>query len=150
MSAHDRLGALGLRLPVVPAPAAAYRVAARVGDLILTAGQLPIRAGELVAAGHLGRELNTAQGAELARLAALNVLAVAAAEAGDLDRLRAVKLTVFVASTPSFRDQHLVADGASSLVSDVLGGAHARSAVGVAALPLGAPVEVEAMLEVVG
>jgi len=150
VSALERLEALGLRLPDVPVPAAAYQVAARIGAMVLTAGQLPMRDGRLVATGHLGRELDTAQGAELARLAALNVLAVAAHEAGDLDRVRVVKLTVFVASTPSFSEQHLVADGASSLVNEVLGGAHARSAVGVAALPLGAPVEVEATLEVLG
>lgn len=144
-----RLEELGLELPEVPAPAAAYRPTARAGDLVLTAGQLPLVDGALSTTGKLG-DLSTEEGAELARTAALNVLAAAASAAGSLDRVRIVKLTVFVASDPAFTEQHLVANGASELLGEVLGerGVHARSAVGVASLPLGAPVEVEAVVEV--
>lgn len=147
MSATTRLAELGLSLPPVPAPAAAYQPWARVGDLVHTAGQLPVVGGELPRTGRLGEDLDTEDGAELARTAALNMLAVAAEAAGGLDELRAVKLTVFVACVAEFAEQHLVANGASELVGAVLGdqGLHARSAVGVAALPLGSPVEVEGL-----
>lgn len=146
----DRLAALGLTLPAVPSPAAAYQPWARSGALVLTAGQLPVVDGVLHRTGRLGAELDTAEGAEQARTAALNVLAVAAAAAGGLDRVRMRKVTVFVAATEGFHEQHLVANGASELIAEVLGpdGVHARSAVGVSSLPLGAPVEVEAVLEV--
>lgn len=152
MSASERLAALGLELPAVPTPAAAYQPYAVSGALVLTAGQLPIVDGSLAMTGKLGDTISTEEGLELARTAGLNVLAIAAAAAGDLERVRVVKLTVFVASVPSFTEQHLVANGASNLIGEVLGdrGVHARSAVGVAALPLDSPVEVEALLEVVG
>jgi enamine deaminase RidA (YjgF/YER057c/UK114 family) len=105
--------------------------------------------GALPRTGKLGADLATEEGAALAKRAALNVLAIAreAAE-GDLDRVRVLKLTVFVACTPDFTEQHLVANGASDLIGEVLGdaGLHARSAVGVSALPLDSPVEVEAFL----
>lgn len=145
---EERLAELGIELPTPPAPAAAYRPWTRAGGLIFTAGQLPVVDGELLATGKLGADVGTERGAELARAAAVNVLAVARAAAGSLDGLRLVKLTVFVASTPDFTWHHLVANGASMLLADVLGdaGEHARSAVGVAALPLGSPVEVEAVL----
>lgn len=148
--ADDRLAELGIELPEPPAPAAAYRAWTRAGALVFTAGQLPVVDGELQATGRLGAELDTARGAELARTAAVNILAVARAAAGSLDAVRTVKLTVFVASTPQFVEHHLVANGASELLAEVLGerGVHARSAVGVAALPLDSPVEVEAVLEV--
>jgi enamine deaminase RidA (YjgF/YER057c/UK114 family) len=144
----QRLAELGLSLPEVPTPAAAYQPFATVGDLVLTAGQLPVRSGSLELTGRLGAELTTAQGAEQAGIAALNLLAVGAAAFGSVDAVRVVKVTVFVASTGSFDEHHLVANGASTLLGEVLGeaGVHARSAVGVAALPLGAPVEVEAVL----
>lgn len=149
-AAQDRLTALGLALPPVAAPAAAYQPWARHDQLVHTAGQLPLRDGQLAATGHCGAQVTTEQGAQLARLAALGVLAIGGAAAdGDLDRVRVVKLGVFVASTPDFTEQHLVADGASQLFGEVLGevaGVHARSAVGVAALPKGSPVEVEALL----
>jgi enamine deaminase RidA (YjgF/YER057c/UK114 family) len=150
VSAADRLAALGLELPSVPSPAAAYQPFARSGELVLTAGQLPVVDGELPRTGKLGAELSTSEGADLARTAGLNVLAVAAHAAGDLERVRIVKLTVFVASTPDFAEQHLVANGASELLGEVLGehGVHARSAVGVPVLPLDSPVEVEAIVEV--
>lgn len=146
MSARERLADLGLELPAVPTPAAAYRPWSRVGDVIHTAGQLPMVDEALAATGRLGEALDTDEGARLAGVAALNVLAVLDAAAG-LDVVRVVRLTVFVASTPEFDEQHLVANGASRLVGDVLGerGLHARSAVGVAQLPLSSPVEVEAI-----
>lgn len=150
-SAHDRLAALGLTLPAVAAPAAAYQPWARHGDLVHTAGQLPMQDGALAATGRLGDVHDTAAGAGFARLAALGILAIGAAVTdGDLDRLRVVELTVYVASTPGFHEQHLVANGASELLGEVLGdaGVHARSAVGVAVLPLDAPVEVSARLAV--
>lgn len=152
MSAMQRLEELGLRLPPAPAPAAAYQPWAQLpeaaGGLTFTAGQLPVVDGSLPRTGKLGVHLTTDEGAELARTAALNVLAVAAAAYGDLDRVRLVKVTVFVASSPDFTEQHLVANGASELFAAVLGdaGVHARSAVGVPVLPLDSPVEVEAIL----
>lgn len=152
MSALQRLEELGLRLPPAPAPAAAYQPWARLpdaaGGLTFTAGQLPVVDGALPRTGKLGADLTTGEGADLARTAGLNVLAVAAAAFGDLDRVRVVKVTVFVASTPDFTEQHLVANGASELFAAVLGdaGVHARSAVGVPVLPLDSPVEVEAIL----
>jgi len=151
MTAGDRLAALGLTLPAVPAPAAAYVPSASFGSLVQTAGQLPMAEGELLATGKVGDAVTLAQAQDCARQCALNVLAVGASHVdGDLDRLRVVKLTVFVASVPSFSEQHLVANGASNLVGEVLGdaGIHARSAVGVPVLPLDAPVEVEALFEV--
>ncbi len=150
--ASARLERLGLTLPAVPTPAAAYQPWSRSGGLVFTSGQLPTVEGALPRTGRLGAELATAEGAELARIAALNVLAVAAEAAGDLDAVRVVKLVVFVASTAAFTEQHLVANGASTLIGEVLGdaGVHARAAVGVASLPLGSPVEVEAIIEVVG
>lgn len=144
----QRLAALGLTLPAVPAPAAAYQPSARAGALVFTAGQLPVVDGQLQATGLLGDGIDVDAGAGLARIAGLNVLAVAAAALGGLDEVRVVKVTVFVASAPGFTDQHLVANGASALLGEVLGdaGLHARSAVGVPALPLGSPVEVEAII----
>lgn len=150
--ASDRLEQLGLTLPAVPSPAAAYRPWSRSGGLVFTSGQLPTVEGVLPRTGRLGAELTTVEGGELARIAALNVLAVAAEAAGDLAAVRVVKVVVFVACTDGFNEQHLVANGASTLIGEVLGdaGIHARAAVGVAALPLGSPVEVEAIIEVVG
>lgn len=151
MSAVDRLAALGLTLPAVPAPAAAYVPSAAFGSLVQTAGQLPMQDGALIHTGKVGGQVSLEQAQHCAQQCALNVLAVGASHVdGDLDRLRVVKLTVFVASVPTFSDQHLVANGASNLVGEVLGeaGVHARSAVGVPVLPLDAPVEVEALFEV--
>ena len=145
-----RLAELGLTLPTAPAPAAAYVPAVRHGDRLFTAGQIPVVDGALPMTGRCGDTVDVEQGQQLARTAALNLLAVCAAQVDDLDRLRLVRLGVFVASTPAFTDQHLVANGASLLLHEVLGdrGVHARSAVGVAALPMGAPVEVEGTLVV--
>lgn len=147
---QKRLAALGITLPEASAPAANYLSYARSGNLILTAGQLPIVDGKLAATGLLGRDLDTATGKEMARHCAINVLAQLQAAAGDLGKIaRILKITVFVASSPDFTEQHLVANGASDLLVEVLGeaGKHARSAVGMAALPLNAPVEVEAIAE---
>jgi enamine deaminase RidA (YjgF/YER057c/UK114 family) len=147
-SAQQRLHELGLGLPAAPAPAAAYQPWASAGGFVFTAGQLPVVDGALPRTGKLGTDLTTEEGAELARTAALNVLAVADAAFEGLDAVRVVKLTVFVASSPTFTEQHLVANGASDLLAAVLddAGVHARSAVGVPVLPLDSPVEVEAVL----
>lgn len=148
---EGRLAELGLAVPHAAAPAANYVPFMRTGNLLFTAGQLPLRDGSLVACGLLGRELSTETGREAARWCALNVIAQARAALGGLEKVRRiVKITVFVASTPDFTEHHLVANGASDLLAAAFGdaGRHARSAVGTAALPLGAPVEVEAILEV--
>lgn len=147
MAVADRLRELGIELPAAPAPAASYLPWVRDGELVHTAGQVARNEDGLVHAGRLGDAVDLEQGQACARQCAVNVLAqLAAAADGELDRVKVVKLTVFVASAPGFTEQHLVADAASELVVDVLGdaGRHARSAVGVAELPLGSPVEVEA------
>ncbi|SMH48681.1 RidA family protein [Mesorhizobium australicum] len=145
-----RLAAEGVTLPAAAAPAANYVPFMQSGNLLFTAGQLPLADGKLVATGLLGRDLDTATGREAARACALNILAQVKAAAGDLEKIaRIVKITVFVASTADFTEQHLVANGASDFLATVLGerGKHARSAVGTASLPLNAPVEIEAIVE---
>jgi len=145
-----RLAELGLTLPAVPAPVAAYLPAVRSRGLILTAGQLPFVDGVLPATGKVGADVTPEQAAELARTAALNAIAAAASVVDGVDQLaRVVKLTVFVASDPTFTGQPAVANGASELLRQVFGeaGQHARSAVGVAVLPLDAPVELELTVE---
>lgn len=145
-----RLQELGLELPDVPEPAGAYVRATRAGNLIFTAGQLPLEAGELLTTGKVGDAVSEEEAYRAARLCALNALAAAATEAGGLDRIhRVVKVTGFVASTPGFNAQPQVLNGASDLIGQVFGeaGLHARSAVGVAELPLDAPVEVEIVAE---
>jgi enamine deaminase RidA (YjgF/YER057c/UK114 family) len=147
----ERLAELGLTLPGVAAPLAAYVPTVRVGDLVYTSGQLPSVEGRLTALGKVGAEVTSETAAECAGLATLNALAAVAAEVGGLDGVvRVVKVVVFVASVPSFTGQAQVANGASQLLGDVFGGAgkHARSAVGVAVLPLDSPVEVELVVEV--
>lgn len=146
----ERLAALGLTLPPVAKPVAAYVPATASGNQVLTSGQLPSVAGELVATGKLGADLDLDAGVQAARVAALNALAAAASVTGGLDAIaRVVKVTVFVASVPDFTAQPQVANGASQLFVDVFGeaGQHVRSAVGVSALPLDAPVEVELTVE---
>jgi enamine deaminase RidA (YjgF/YER057c/UK114 family) len=150
-SIEDSLARMGVTLPPAAAPAANYVPFMLSGNLLFTAGQLPLRDGKLMATGLLGRDLDTAKGQEAARLCAVNILAQAKAALGDLEKIsRIVKLTVFVASAPEFAEQHLVANGASDLLAAVLGdaGKHARAAVGTASLPLNAPVEIEAIIEV--
>lgn len=151
MTPEERLAELGLTLPEVPKPVAAYVPAVRTGNLVYTSGQVPLVDGKLAGTGKLGADLTTEQGAELARICALNALAAVKSEVGDLSRVvRIVKVVVFVASDPAFTDQPKVGNGASELLGAVLGeaGKHARSAVGVASLPLDAPVEVELIAEV--
>jgi enamine deaminase RidA (YjgF/YER057c/UK114 family) len=146
-----RLAALGLALPPVAAPVAAYVPAVKTGSYVYTSGQLPLVDGKLQGTGKVGDVLSAEEGAALARICALNALAAAASVAGGLDAIvRIVKVTCFVSSAPSFTGQALVANGASELLMAVLGdaGKHARSAVGMAVLPLDAPVEVELIAEV--
>lgn len=150
---HDpeaRLRELGYELPDVPEPAGAYVPATRAGHLIFTAGQLPFAAGELRATGKVGAGVSLEEAQRAAGLCALNALAAAAAVAGGLDRIgRVVKVTGFVASAPEFNQQPEVVNGASGLIGEVFeeAGLHARSAVGVAELPLDAPVEIELVAE---
>jgi enamine deaminase RidA (YjgF/YER057c/UK114 family) len=146
-----RLAELGLTLPEVPTPLAAYRPAVRYGDLVFTAGQLPLKEGRLTAIGLVSLEVSVAEAAAAARTAALNAIAAAASVAGGIDGISAVvKAVVFVAGPPSFTEQPEVANGASELFEQVFGpaGRHARSSVGVAALPINAPVEVELVVAV--
>jgi enamine deaminase RidA (YjgF/YER057c/UK114 family) len=150
-SIEDNLARLGITLPAAAAPAANYVPFARSGNLLFTAGQLPFRDGKLSATGLLGRDLTTAEGREAAKWCAVNILAQARAALGDLSAIaKVVKISVFIASTADFTEQHLVANGASDLLVEVLGeaGRHARSAVGMASLPLNAAVEIEAIIEV--
>jgi len=149
----DRLAELGLVLPPVTAPLAAYLPALRTGNYVYTAGQLPMADGKLLATGKVGAEISAEEAAVLARTCALNGLTAVASVAGGLEAItRIVKVTGFVASAPDFTGQPLVVNGASELLLAVLGeaGRHARSAVGVAVLPLDAPVEVELIAEVTG
>jgi enamine deaminase RidA (YjgF/YER057c/UK114 family) len=151
VSAKERLAELGLTLPAVATPVAAYVPAVRTGDLVWTSGQLPFVDGSLPVTGKVGAEVDAGRAQELARFCALNALAAIAAEVGDLDAVRrVVKVVGFVASAPAFFGQPGVVNGASELLAAVFGdsGRHARSAVGVAALPLDAPVEVEVVVEV--
>ncbi|TCL77603.1 MULTISPECIES: RidA family protein [unclassified Curtobacterium] len=150
MSIADRLAELGLTLPPVAAPVAAYVPAVVTGQYVYTAGQLPFVDGALPVTGKVGASVDAETATAQARVAALNALAAVESVAGSLDRVaRVVKVTVFVASEPSFTGQPGVANGASTLVGEVFGdaGVHARSAVGVAVLPLDAPVEVELVVE---
>lgn len=154
MNVAARLRELGLSLPPVAAPVAAYVPAVRAGDLVWTSGQLPLVDGALAETGIVsgsGSGVAPARAKELARLCVLNGLAAVAAQIGSLDRVqRVVKVVGFVACTPGFMGQAQVVNGASELLGDVFGerGVHARSAVGVAALPLGAPVEIEMVVQI--
>ena len=147
-----RLNELGIELPPANAPAGNYVPFVRTGDLLFISGQIPIVDGKPAFIGTLGADLDVADGAAAARTCALSILAQAReALGGDLDRVtRCVKLSRFVASTPDFTDQPKVINGASDLLVDVFGdtGRHARAAVGMASLPLGVAVEVEAIFEV--
>ena len=149
-SIEQKLSEMGVVLPTPAAPAASYVPTVATGSLLFTAGQLPLENGKLVATGLVGRDLDVSAGQAAARMCAINVLAQLKAAIGDLEKIaRLVKITCFVASAPGFTEQHIVANGASDFFIAALGerGKHARSAVGMASLPLDAPVEVEAIVE---
>jgi enamine deaminase RidA (YjgF/YER057c/UK114 family) len=146
-----RLAALGLTVPQVTIPLAAYIPVVRTGNLVYTSGQLPMIDGALAATGKVGGTVSAEEAAELAKICALNAIAAVRSLIGDLDKVvRVVKVVGFVASAPDFTGQPAVVNGASNLLKEAFGdaGVHARSAVGVAALPLDAPVEVEMIVEV--
>ncbi|MEU0837984.1 RidA family protein [Streptomyces sp. NPDC005962] len=148
---ENKLSGLGLTLPEVAAPLASYVPAVRTGPYVYTAGQLPLVDGKLGVTGKVGAEVTPEEAKELARTCALNALAAVKSVVGDLDKIvRVVKVVGFVASAPDFTGQPGVVNGASELLGEALGdaGVHARSAVGVAVLPLDAPVEVEIQVEV--
>jgi enamine deaminase RidA (YjgF/YER057c/UK114 family) len=148
---EDRLSAMGLAVPEVAKPVAAYVPAVRSGQHIFTSGQLPMRSGELMMTGKVGGEVSPEDATACAQQCALNAIAAVKAEIGDLDLVkRIVKVVCFVASTPDFTGQPKVANGASELFGTAFGdaGVHARSAVGVPVLPLDSPVEVEIVVEV--
>ncbi len=148
---EERLAELGLTIPEVAKPVAAYVPAVRSGNHVFTSGQLPMKSGELMLTGKVGDDVSADEGYACAQQCALNALAAVRAEIGDLSLVkRIVKVVVFVASTPDFTGQPGVANGASELFGSVFGdaGVHARSAVGVSALPLDSPVEVELLVEV--
>jgi enamine deaminase RidA (YjgF/YER057c/UK114 family) len=150
-SPEERLAALGLALPAVTPPLAAYVPAVRTGAYVYTSGQLPMVDGALQMTGKVGAEVGVAEAAALARICALNALAALASVSGGLSAVvRVVKVTGFVASAPDFTQQAQVINGASELLLEVFGeaGRHARSAVGMAVLPLDTPVEVELIAEV--
>ncbi len=148
---EERLFELGLAVPEVVPPVAAYTPAVRTGSYVFTSGQLPVQSGALLATGKVGAEVSPEQAKELAAICALNAIAALKSVLGDLEKVvRIVKVVGFVASDPSFTGQPGVVNGASELLGAAFGdaGVHARSAVGVAVLPLDAPVEVELVAEV--
>lgn len=148
---EDRLAALGLTLPPVATPLAAYVPAVQTGSLVFTAGQLPLVDGAIAHTGKVDVEVTVEQGYELARICVLNALAAVKAEIGDLDRItRVVRVVGYVASSPAFTGQPQVVNGASELLGELFGESakHARSSVGMAVLPMDAPVEIELIVEV--
>ncbi len=150
MSVAARLSELGIELPAVAVPAGAYVPAVISGNLVFTAGQIPLVDGKLMATGKVGQEIDVDFAREIARRCALNAVAAVQSAIGDLDRVKkVVKVVGFVSSDPSFTAQPQVINGASELLEQIFGevGIHARSAVGVAVLPLDAPVEVELIVE---
>lgn len=148
---ETRLKELGIELPPVPVPAANYIPSVVTGKLLYISGQLPVTPDGMPFVGKVGREISVEQGQEAARLCGINILANLKAALGDFDKLgRLVKLTGFVNAVPDFTEPQVVVNGASDILVDVLGemGRHSRSAVGVATLPRGVPVEVEAIAEI--
>ncbi|MCW2758520.1 MAG: RidA family protein [Nocardioidaceae bacterium] len=148
---EEKLASMGLAVPEVAKPVAAYVPAVRSGNHVFTSGQLPMRSGQLIATGKVGADVSVETAVECAQQCALNALAAIRAEIGELSAIKkVVKVVVFVASDPSFTGQPGIANGASELLGTVFGdvGVHSRSAVGVAVLPLDAPVEIELMVEV--
>ncbi len=151
MTPEERLAELGLGLPPVAVPVAAYVPAVRTGSYVFTSGQLPLRDGALIRTGKVGAEVSPDQAYECARQCALNALAAVRSQVGDLSAItRVVKVVGFVSSVPDFTGQPQVVNGASELLGQIFGdaGQHARSAVGVPVLPMDAPVEVELVVEV--
>ena len=149
---QERMQELGLELPQVPSPAGSYVPAVRTGNLVFTSGQVSFEDGEIHVTGKVGDAVSPEEAQHAARLCALNALAAAASEAGGLDRIsRIIKVVGYVASAPGFNGQPQVVNGASDLIGEIFGenGHHARSAVGVAELPLGVPVEIELIVELV-
>jgi len=148
----DRLSELGITLPAVAAPVAAYVPAVRTGHQVWTSGQLPFVDGQLAATGKVGAEVSAEDAEQYARAAALNALAAVDALVGIDNVTRVLKVVGYVASAEGFTGQPAVINGASNLMGEVFGeaGEHARAAVGVAELPMGAPVEVEIIVEVAG
>jgi len=146
-----RLSEKGIVLPEAAPPAANYVPYVLSGSMLHISGQLPLEGGKLVVTGRLGKEVDVAAGQRAAELCAINILAQAKAALGDLERIgQLIKINGFVASTPDFISQHLVVNGASNLLADILGerGKHARVAVGMAVLPLNAAVEIDAIIEI--
>lgn len=150
MNPRARLAELGLTLPALTPPLAAYVPAVRTGNHVYVSGQVPMQDGKLLATGKVGAEVSPEDAAQLAARCALNAIAAVDNLVGLENVVRVVKVVGFVASDPSFTDQPRVVNAASELFAEVFGdrGSHARSAVGLAVLPLGAPVEVEAIVEV--
>lgn len=148
---EEKINQLGLSVPDAPKPLASYVPAVKIGDLVFTAGQLPIEKGSLIIKGKLGEEVSEEVGKRLAQICALNCLGAIKSEIGNLDYIdKVIKLTVFVNSSTGFVNQPQVANGASDLIKQIFGddGKHVRSAVGVAELPLNAPVEIEMIVKV--
>ena len=148
---ESRLKDRGITLPVAAAPAANYLPFTISGNTLYLSGQLPMENGKVAVTGLVGRDVDVAAAQRAAELCAINILAQARAALGDLGRIRRIlKLNGFVASMPDFTEQHLVINGASNLIADILGeaGKHARAAVGMAALPLNASVEIDAVIEI--
>lgn len=148
---EEKINQLGLSVPDAPKPLASYVPAVKIGDLVFTAGQLPIEKGSLKIKGKLGEEVSEEVGKRLAQICALNCLGAIKSEIGNLDYIdKVIKLTVFVNSSTGFVNQPQVANGASDLIKQIFGddGKHVRSAVGVAELPLNAPVEIEMIVKV--
>ncbi|SOC38757.1 enamine deaminase RidA (YjgF/YER057c/UK114 family) [Rhizobium subbaraonis] len=148
---ETRIKELGYTIPDAAAPAANYVPYVISGSILHISGQLPIADGKIAVTGHLGKDVDVASGQKAAELCAVNLLAQAKAALGDLSRIkRIIKINGFVASVPTFVEQHLVINGASNLLVNALGepGKHARAAVGMAALPLNAAVEIDAIMEI--
>ncbi|GAB4489123.1 MAG: RidA family protein [Thermodesulfovibrionales bacterium] len=151
MTPEEKLESLGIALPSLPAPLGSYVPWVRTGNLLFLSGMLPLRGGKIVRTGRVGEAVSVADAAEDARTAAVNGLAVVKSALGTLGRVRrCVKVTGYVASAAGFVDQPKVVNGASDLLAEVFGeaGRHARAAVGVLALPLDAPVEIDFVFEV--
>ncbi|MBN1436901.1 MAG: RidA family protein [Sedimentisphaerales bacterium] len=151
MTVEQKLTSLSLELPQLPAPVGAYVPTVRTGNLVFVSGQIPIRDGKLVSQGKVGADLTIDQAAQAAQIACVNALAAAKAEIGSLENItQVVRVEVYVSSAPGFTDQVKVANAASELLQNIFGpaGRHARLAVGVAELPLNAPVELAFIFEV--